>query len=112
MRDIKLYLKDILSSSNAIIAFIEGMEYEEFCKDDKTVSAVIKKLEIIGEAAKKIPHEITSANSGIPWKEMAGMRDILIHSYFGTEFEAVWLAAKTSVPELIPKIEKLLKEII
>ena len=73
MRDIKLYLKDILSSSNAIIAFIEGMEYEEFCKDDKTVSAVIKKLEIIGEAAKKIPHEITSANSGIPWKEMAGM---------------------------------------
>lgn len=109
MRDVKLYLTDILAASTAIGEFIEGMDYKEFCDDDKTLSAVIKKLEIIGEAAKKIPFEITSVNSGIPWKEMAGMRDILIHSYFGIEFEAVWVAATKSVPELIPRIENLLK---
>ena len=109
MRDYKLYLKDILAASNAILHFIDGLNFEQFCEDDKTVSAVIKKLEIIGEAAKKIPPEITLSNSEIPWKEMAGMRDILIHSYFGTEFAAVWNATKTSIPELIPQIEDLLK---
>lgn len=109
MRDYKLYLKDILAASNAILHFIHGMNFEQFCEDDKTVSAVIKKLEIIGEAAKKIPPEIALSNSEIPWKEMAGMRDILIHSYFGTEFAAVWNAAKTSIPALIPRIEALLK---
>lgn len=109
MRDYKLFLKDILTASNAILHFIHGMNFEQFCEDDKTVSAVIKKLEIIGEAAKKIPSEITLLNPEIPWKEMAGMRDILIHSYFGTEFAAVWNAAKISIPELISKIEELLK---
>ncbi|NWF89069.1 MAG: DUF86 domain-containing protein [Ignavibacteriaceae bacterium] len=87
------------------------MNFEKFCDDDKTVSAVIKKLEIIGEAAKKIPPEISKLNSKIPWKEMAGMRDILIHSYFGTEFAAVWNAAKTSIPELIPQIEELIERL-
>jgi len=111
MRDYKLYLKDILAASNAILHFIDGMDFEQFCDDDKTVSAVIKKLEIIGEAAKKIPPEITLSSLEIPWKEMAGMRDILIHSYFGTEFAAVWNAAKFSIPELISQIEKLLKNL-
>ena len=111
MRDYKLYLKDILTASNAILHFIDGMDFEQFCDDDKTVSAVIKKLEIIGEAAKKIPPEITLSSLEIPWKEMAGMRDILIHSYFGTEFAAVWNAAKFSIPELISQIEKLLKNL-
>src|SRR4030067_3735198 len=109
MRDFKLYLKDIIVAAKAIVDLINGMNYEQFCDDDKTVSAVIKKLEIMGEAAKKIPPEITQISSEIPWKEMAGMRDILIHSYFWTEFAAVWNAAKTSIPELIPKIEKLIK---
>ena len=112
MRDYKLYLKDILAASNAILHFIDGMDFEQFCDDDKTVSAVIKKLEIIGEAArKKFRPEITLSNLEIPWKEMAGMRDILIHSYFGTEFAAVWNAAKISIPELISQIEKLLKNL-
>jgi len=111
MRDFKLYLKDIITAANAITNFINGMNYEQFCDDDKTVSAVIKKLEIIGEASKKIPPEITLSNPKIPWKEMAGMRDILIHSYFGTEFAAVWTAAKTSIPELIFQIEELFRNL-
>lgn len=107
MRDHKLFLKDILNASASILKFTEGMNYKSFCDDDKTVSAVIKKLEIIGEAAKMIPIEITPANPHVPWKEMAGMRDILIHSYFGTELEAVWNAVQISVPQLKNHIQKI-----
>jgi len=111
MRNHKLYLKDILTASYAINEFISGMNYDEFCEDDKTLSAVVRKLEVIGEASKRVPDEIKAANSQIPWKEMAGMRDILIHAYFGTENEAVWNAATISIPELIPEIEKILSKI-
>jgi uncharacterized protein with HEPN domain len=109
MRDYKLFLKDILNASISILKFTEGMSYQNFCDDDKTVSAVIKKLEIIGEAAKMIPAEIASANPQVPWKEMAGMRDILIHSYFGTELEAVWNAVRTSIPQLKNQIQTILE---
>lgn len=111
MRDQKLFLKDILNASIAIQKFTEGFNYESFCDDDKTVSAVIKKLEIIGEASKKIPSEITYANPQVPWKEMAGMRDILIHSYFGTELEAVWNAVQISIPTLINQIDTIIKRL-
>ena len=112
MRSQTLYLRDILESINLIEEFVEGLDLEGFKKDIKTSDTVIKRFENIGEATKSIPEDVKTRYNEVPWKEMAGMRDILIHSYFGTEFEAVWLAAKTSVPELIPKIEKLLKEII
>lgn len=111
MRDYKLYLKDILTASIAIQKFTAGMNFESFCNDDKTVSAVLKKLEIIGEAAKKIPADITSANPRVPWKEMAGMRDILIHSYFGTELDAVWNTVQISIPFLIKQIESIIESL-
>lgn len=110
MRDYKLFLKDILNAAIAIKKFTEGFNYESFCDDDKTASAVIKKLEIMGEAAKKIPVEITLLNPQVPWKEMAGMRDILIHSYFGTELEAVWKTVQISIPVLINQIEEIIKK--
>lgn len=79
MRDAKVYLKDILTAIAAIEEFVTGMNFQDFVDDDKTSSAVIKKFEIIGEAAKNIPEDIRARTPDIPWKEMAGMRDKLIH---------------------------------
>ncbi len=81
-RDFTLYLKDILEAINFIEEFISDMSFDEFKKDEKTSSATVRKLEIIGEATKHIPKEVIDANKEIPWKEMAGMRDKITHNYW------------------------------
>jgi uncharacterized protein with HEPN domain len=89
MRNHKLYLRDILDAIDRIESFVENMNFEDFCADDKTSSAVIRKFEIIGEATKHITHEIRNQYPDVPWKEMAGMRDRLIHFYFGVDYKLV-----------------------
>ncbi|MCP5053704.1 MAG: DUF86 domain-containing protein [bacterium] len=106
-RNISLYTKDILDSINKIEEFVNGMDFDEFLNDDKTSSAVIRKLEIIGEAVKQLPDQIKKNNTEIPWKEMAGMRDKLIHWYFGVDYEVVW----NVVTEELPQLKGLLNEI-
>jgi uncharacterized protein with HEPN domain len=106
MRDYTLYLKDILAAIDAIEAFVAGMSFKAFQADDKTVSAVIRKLEIIGEAAKQIPDEKRRDYPTIPWKEMAGMRDKLIHFYFGADYELVWKTITERLPRLKSDIRK------
>jgi len=110
-RDVKLYVKDILEAIKAIEKFVEGMNFENFKEDDKTSSAVIRKFEIIGEATKNIPQSIKEKYSHIPWKEMAGFRDKLIHFYFGIKYDIVWDTIKLRLPELRNNIEKLLKDL-
>ncbi len=84
--------------------------HEEFKKDDKTKFAVIRGLEIIGEATKHISEEVRINYPKVPWKKMAGMRDVLAHDYFGVDEETVWLTAKEKIPQLKPSIEKILTE--
>ena len=105
MRDYRLYLKDILSAMDSIEAFVEGMSFAEFCADDKTSSAVIRKLEIIGEATKNITDEIRQQYPTVPWKEMAGMRDRLIHFYFGVDYRLVWTTIKERLPQVKSEIQ-------
>jgi len=102
MRDSKLYLKDILDAMESIELFVEGMEFEEFKADDKTSSAVIRKFEIIGEATKYLPDDVKKDYPNIPWREMAGMRDKLIHFYFGIKYELVWRTIKDVIPQIRP----------
>jgi len=104
------YLEDILKALNKISEFIEGMTFEQFMKDDKTSFAVIRALEIIGEATKKIPIEFRLKHSEIPWQEMAGMRDKLIHDYFGVNLEVVWKTATEDLSNLQPTFSQILKD--
>ncbi|MCX5718542.1 MAG: DUF86 domain-containing protein [Nitrospirae bacterium] len=111
MRNISLYLQDILDAMLAVERFVEGMSFDEFKTDDKTSSAVIRKFEIIGEAAKQVPEEIRNKYPLIPWKEMAGMRDRLIHFYFGIKYELVWHTIKDVIPQVKPAIQDILRSL-
>jgi len=107
-REYRDYLNDILSSINEVESFIEGMTYKDFFKDRKTKNAVIRSIEVIGEATKQIPKSVRDKNRSIPWKKMAGMRDKVIHEYFGVDYETVWKTAKKQIPKLKNKIANLL----
>lgn len=88
---------------------MEGISYENFVKDEKTSFAVIRCVEIIGEAAKHIPEAVCQKYPEIPWKDVAGMRDKVIHFYFGVNLERVWLVVKEDMPKIKPLIRKVLE---
>ncbi|PIQ79318.1 MAG: DUF86 domain-containing protein [Parcubacteria group bacterium CG_4_9_14_0_2_um_filter_41_8] len=110
-REIKLYLRDICDSIDMIQSFIKGVSREEFIKLHEKQNAVIRKIEIIGEAVKQLPIEFRDQYPHIPWKEIAGMRDKLIHGYFGVDLDVVWDAVKKNLPKLKKEVEKLFDEI-
>jgi uncharacterized protein with HEPN domain len=109
-RTYKDYIEDILLSLQELEDFTRGMDFETFIKDRKTVNAVIRSLEVMGEAVKRIPEEIRSRYPEIPWKYIAGMRDKLIHEYHGVDLEIVWEVVKKETPPLKPLFEKILVE--
>ena len=99
-RDYRLFIKDILDAIEKIEEFVAGMDFEEFRDDDKTVSAVVRKLEIIGEATKNIPDEVRQRYPKLPWREMAKIRDKLIHGYFVVDHQIVWKVIEEELPLL------------
>jgi uncharacterized protein with HEPN domain len=109
-REYSLFVKDILEAMEKIEEFVGSMDFDEFVGDDKTASAVVRKLEIIGEASKNIPKPIQQKYEKLPWKEMARMRDKISHAYFGVDYEIVWKVIKEKLPEIKPSIRKILKE--
>ncbi|MGL1892246.1 MAG: DUF86 domain-containing protein [Spirochaetaceae bacterium] len=108
-KDFKVYLNDILKSMELTQEFIKGLSKDEFKYDEKTQFAVIRCLEIIGEASKRIPDDFRESNKSIPWKAMAGMRDRLIHGYDVVDYEIIWTTVSRTIPTLITSIKDLYK---
>jgi uncharacterized protein with HEPN domain len=108
-REVRDYLNDILDNINKVLKFTSGIKYEEFIENDEKIYAVIRAIEIIGEAAKKVPDEMKAREPDIPWRDMAGIRDKVIHEYFGVDIKIVWITATKEIPPLKGKIEALIK---
>ena len=106
-RDRKLYLNDILESIGIIEEYMKSISEEEFKKDRKLQDAVIRRLEIIGEASRNIPRFLKEKNKHIPWFDMAQFRDFIIHSYFETSLQRIWKASTKD----IKNIKELMKNI-
>lgn len=110
-REYEDYVGDIVDAVEKIQKFTEGMQFQQFKSDDKTIYAVVRALEIIGEAAKKVPPFIKAMDPSAPWREMAGMRDKLIHEYFGVNVDVLWRTIREDLPPLKPVLKKILDEI-
>jgi uncharacterized protein with HEPN domain len=106
-RDLRDYINDLIEACEEILSFTQGMSYSDFAGDKKTVNAVIRSLEVIGEATKKLPASFRNNFPNIPWKQMAGMRDKLIHEYFGIDMQMVWQAVERHIPYILPLIKEI-----
>lgn len=98
-KDASVFLGHILESMTALESHIQGLTYEQFTHDIKTQDAVIRRFEVIGEAVKNIPDSIKIAHPEIQWKQIAGLRDMLIHQYFGIDLQLVWRALTEKIPD-------------
>jgi uncharacterized protein with HEPN domain len=111
MRHEKLYLLDIIESADHIAEFIEGKTFEDFQASELLKSAVVQKLSAIGEAAGRVSVDLRSRHADIPWAQIIAFRNILVHAYFGIEWDLVWLAATRRCPELRNQVHAIVTEL-
>lgn len=107
-KDIAVFLKHIIESAELIEEYLVEIDKELFKKSKQIQDSVIRRLEIIGEAVKNIPDDYKKSHTGIPWKQLAGLRDVLIHQYFGVDIELTWEIARYE----IPKLKRILMDVL
>lgn len=107
-RDFNLYLEDILECIDKISRYVAGLSFGSFLKDEKTIDAVNRNLEIIGEAARNIPEQIKDNHSEIEWRGIIGLRNILIHDYYSLTLKIIWDIVQNELPELKKQIRQIL----
>ena len=108
----KIRLQHILDEANEARQFIEGLSFDEFQEDGKTVRAVIRSIEVIGEAASKLSLDFRKDHPEVPWQKISGMRNRLIHVYFDIDHQIIWQTVKENLPPLIDQIKSILKNMI
>jgi len=106
-RELRDYINDLTEACEDILSFTKGMSYSDFASDKKTINAVIRSLEVIGEATKNLPESFRSNYPDVPWKQMAGMRDKLIYNYFGIDIQMVWQAVEKHIPHILALIREI-----
>lgn len=111
-KDPKIFLEHILESIEEIEKYSRKLTKEEFKKTTIVQDAIIRRIEMIGEAVKNLPPELTKKYHKIPWREVAGMRDILIHEYFGVNTNIVWNTVKKDLPKLKEQVEKIVEKLL
>lgn len=104
------YLSDMLQAAVETLTFVQGMDFPAFSTDRRTSLAVVRSFEIIGEAARHVPASIRRRNPQVPWKDMADMRNLLIHEYFGVDLEVLWRTVQEDLPPLRDEIRRMLAE--
>jgi uncharacterized protein with HEPN domain len=108
-RDAAVFLDDIIEACDKIFRYTSGSIAEQFYRDEKTIDAVVRNLEVIGEAAKNVPDEMR-AKIAVDWKKMAGLRDVLIHGYFGIDLEIIWDIVENKLPMLRREVSSYVSE--
>ena len=110
-RDDLVYVLDMLKSIAKIESYVSGIDEQEFLSNSETQDAVLRRLEIIGEASKQLSGSFRDSHPAVPWKKIAGLRDVLIHSYFGVNMERTWKVAKEDLSELKDNLQKAKAEL-
>lgn len=110
VRTLRVYLRDIAESLSRIKQYTKDMTIDQFDEDLKTKDAVIRCLTVIGEAVKNVPDDFRNEHPEIQWRKIAGMRDVIVHEYFGVDTEKVWTAVEGDIPLLERKIQELLEK--
>lgn len=109
-RDVRVYLSDIADRCRRISRYVSDLNEAAWANDDLTQDAVVRNLEVIGEAVKRLPMDLRDDHPEVPWQDIAGLRDILIHEYEGVDYVIIWDVAANEVPTLLRAVEAMLEE--
>ena len=107
-RDWSIRIEDILEACRRIVEYVSNMDEQIFAEDQRTVDAVVRNLAVIGEAANHLPEDLIAKSPRIPWAEMRGIRNVVVHEYFGISIPIIWKTVQDDIPPLIPLLQDIL----